>query len=91
MSLSFEWDAQKAQANERKHGVAFGDAATAFGDPFSVTIPDPDHSVDEARFVLLGATYRRTIVVVVHADRGENIRIISARRATRAERRAYEQ
>ena len=91
MSLSFEWDAQKAQSNELKHGVTFVDAATAFGDPFSVTIPDPDHSVEEARFVLLGATYRGTIVVVVHTDRGENIRIISARRATRAERRAYDQ
>ena len=91
MSISFEWDAQKARTNERKHGVAFGDAATAFGDPLSVTVPDPDHSIEEARFVLLGSTYRGTIVVVVHAERDESIRIISARRANRAERRAYEQ
>lgn len=90
MSLSFEWDAQKARTNERKHGVTFGDAATAFGDPLSATVPDPDHSIEEARFVLIGSTYRGTIVVVVHTQRGDSIRIISARRATRAERRAYE-
>ena len=90
MSLSFEWDAQKASANERKHGVSFDEAATAFGDPLSVTIPDPDHSEDEDRFILLGSTYRGRILVVVHTDRGDNIRIISARRATRTERRQYE-
>ena len=81
----------ESAVKQRKHGVTFVDAATAFGDPLSVTIPDPGHSIEEARFVLLGATYRGTIVVVVHTDRGENIRIISARRATRGERRAYEQ
>ncbi len=90
MSLSFEWDAQKASANQRKHGVSFEEAATAFGDPLSVTIPDPDHSEDEDRFILLGSTYRGRMVVVVHTDRGDNIRIISARRATRTERRQYE-
>jgi uncharacterized DUF497 family protein len=90
MSLSFEWDAQKASANERKHGVSFDEAATAFGDPLSVTIPDPDHSEDEDRFILMGSTYRGKILVVVHTDRGNNIRIISARRATRTERRQYE-
>jgi len=90
MSLSFEWDAQKASANERKHGVSFEEAATAFGDPLSVTIPDPDHSEDEDRFILLGSTYRGRMVVVVHTDRGDSIRIISARRATRTERRQYE-
>jgi len=90
MSLSFEWDAQKASANQRKHGVSFEEAATAFGDPLSVTIPDPDHSEDEDRFILLGSTYRGRMVVVVHTDRGDNIRIISARRATGTERRQYE-
>jgi len=91
MSLSFEWDVQKANANLRKHGVSFEEAATAFGDPLSVTIPDPDHSEDEDRFILMGSTYRGRILVVVHTDRGDNIRIISARRATRTERRDYEQ
>ena len=90
MSLSFEWDAQKARTNERKHGVSFNEAATAFGDPLSVTIPDPDHSDDEDRCVLVGSTYLGRIVVVVHTDRGDNVRIISARRATKTERCAYE-
>ncbi len=90
MSLSFEWDAEKASANERKHGVSFDEAATAFGDPLSVTIPDPDHSEDEDRFILMGSTYLGRVLVVVHTDRGDNTRIISARRATRSERRTYE-
>ena len=90
MSLSFEWDGEKARSNERKHGVSFDEAATAFGDPLSVTIPDPDHSEDEDRFILMGSTYLGRVLVVVHTDRGDNIRIISARRATRVERRQYE-
>ena len=90
MSLAFEWDPEKARANERKHGVSFDEAATAFGDPLSVTIPDPDHSDDEDRFILLGSTYRGRLLVVVHTERGDNIRIISARLATRTERYAYE-
>jgi len=90
MSLSFEWDPEKARANARKHGVSFDEAATAFGDPLSVTIPDPDHSDDEDRFILLGSTYQGRLLVVVHTERGENIRIISARLATRTERHAYE-
>jgi len=90
MSLFFEWDAQKAGANVLKHGVSFDEAATAFGDPLSVTVPDPDHSKDEDRFILMGSTYRGRILVVVHTARRDNIRIISARRATRPERRDYE-
>lgn len=90
MSLAFEWDAEKSLANERKHGVSFDEAATAFGDPLSVTIRDPDHSDDEDRFILLGSTYLGRILVVVHTDRGDNVRIISARRATRTERGSYE-
>ena len=90
MGLSFEWDAQKARTNERKHGVSFDEAATAFGDPLSVTIPDPEHSDDEDRFILMGSTYLGRILVVVHTDRGDNIRVISARSATRTEMRAYE-
>ena len=90
MNISFEWDAEKARENERKHGVSFDEAATAFGDPLSVTISDPDHSADEVRFILMGTTYLGRILVVVHTDRGDNIRVISARRATKTERRAYE-
>ena len=90
MSLAFEWDPEKARSNARKHGVTFDEAATAFGDPLSVTIPDPDHSDDEGRFILMGSTYRGRLLVVVHTERGDNIRIISARLATRAERHTHE-
>jgi uncharacterized DUF497 family protein len=85
--LHFDWDPQKAESNERKHGIAFSEAATAFGDPLSITIPDPDRSAGEARFVLVGLTYRGRLVVVAHAEAEASIRIISARPATRAERR----
>ena len=71
-------------------GSPFDEASAAFGDPLSVTIPDPDHSSDEDRFILIGSTHRDRLVVVVHTERGDHIRIISARSATRAERRAYE-
>ena len=91
MSLQFTWDPQKAAANLRKHGVGFPEAATAFADPLSLTIPDPDHSVGEERFVLIGQSERRRLVVVAHVERGELIRIISARPATRRERKTYEE
>lgn len=91
MALHFEWDHRKAAANRRKHKVSFEEAATAFADPLSLTIPDPDHSEDEDRFVLLGISYRNRLLVVVHTERGDNIRIISARKATRGERLQYEQ
>lgn len=89
--LQFDWDPEKAAANATKHGVAFPEAATAFGDPLSITIPDPEHSVDEARFILVGLTYTGRLVVVAHGETGGRMRIISARPATNAERRFYEQ
>lgn len=88
--LHFEWDPAKAKSNLTKHGVDFGEAATAFGDPLSLTVPDPDHSVGEERFILIGVSYRNRLVVVAHAEDGDTIRIISARPATTAERKAYE-
>ena len=91
MALQFAWDARKAAANLRKHGVSFAEAATAFGDPLSITIPDPDHSEDEARFLLIGRSARQHLVVVAHVERGDIIRIISARPATRRERTEYEE
>lgn len=91
MSLQFTWDPQKAAANLRKHGVGFPEAATAFADPLSLTVPDPDHSVGEERFVLIGQSERRRLVVVAHVARGNLIRIISARLATRRERKTYEE
>ena len=90
MGLKFEWDRRKAASNSKKHGVSFEDAATAFGDPLSVTINDPKHSIDEDRFLLLGETQDKKLVVVAHTDRNDTIRIISARPATGREREEYE-
>ena len=90
MGLTFEWDPQKAVSNVRKHGVSFEEAATAFGDALSITVADPDHSAEEHRFVLIGRTMGGGTVVVVHMERGDNIRLISARRATRKEIEEFE-
>jgi uncharacterized protein len=89
MTLRFAWDARKAQANLRKHGVSFAD--TAFGDPLSVTVPDPDHSAADARLILIGQSTQQHLVVVAHVERDATIRIISARPATRRERDTYEE
>lgn len=89
--ITFEWDASKARANAERHGVTFEEAITAFADPLSSTIPDPDHSQDEERFLLLGLSSRRRLLVVVHTDRGDTIRVISARLASKRERRTYEE
>lgn len=91
MPLSFEWDEKKAKSNAKKHGVTFDEASTVFGDARSLTIPDPVHSEVEDRFVTMGSSYRGKLVVVVHTERGDNIRIISARPANRRERKAYEE
>lgn len=91
MPLIFEWDPEKARANAAKHGVRFPEAATIFADALSVTIADPDHSRGEQRFVTLGMSHRQRLLVVVHTETGDRIRIISVRRATRHERRNYEQ
>ena len=90
MGLKFEWDKRKAVLNIKKHGVSFENAATAFGDPLSVTIHDPKHSYDEDRFLLLGKTQDKKLVVVAHTDRKDTIRLINARPATRQERVDYE-
>ncbi len=91
MSLTFEWDTQKAESNLRKHRVSFEEASTVFRDMLSRTIPDPLHSsLTEQRFVTLGLSSYNHLLVVVHCDRGEAIRIISARCATRRERQNYE-
>ncbi len=91
MSIRFEWDERKAKQNERKHKVTFEEAITVFADPLSLTIPDPLHSWDEERFVTMGLSAKRRLLVVVHTDRGDTIRIISARRATPRERSEYEE
>lgn len=91
MPIRFEWDLEKARINHDKHDVSFEEAATAFGDPFSLTIHDPDHSVSEIRYLLLGQTFRGRLIVVSHLEHNGAIRIISARLATRRERRSYEE
>ena len=91
MSVTFEWDGEKALENIRKHGVDFEEATSAFSDPLSLTIPDPDHSEDEERFVLVGRSGSSRLLVVVHLDWSDRIRIISARAASRHERRNYEE
>jgi uncharacterized DUF497 family protein len=90
MSLTFEWDEVKASENLAKHGVSFAEASTVFADPLSRTVPDPLHSDEEDRFVILGDSASRHTLVVVHTYRGENIRIVSARKATSRERKDYE-
>jgi uncharacterized DUF497 family protein len=90
MNSEFEWDLAKAVANLKKHGVSFAEAATVFFDPLSITVADPLHSEDENRFVILGLSYQLRALVVVHSDRGDRIRIISARLATPSERNKYE-
>ncbi|MBL7180944.1 MAG: BrnT family toxin [Pseudomonadota bacterium] len=88
--LIFEWDLKKAKTNLEKHGVSFEEASTAFKDPLSLTIDDPLHSSDEKRLVLIGISYNNSMLVVVHTERGDHIRIISARKATKKERIEYE-
>jgi uncharacterized DUF497 family protein len=91
MELEFEWDPEKDQKNTRKHGVTFHEGTSVFGDPLSWTFPDPHHSVKEERFLTFGVSSRGRVLVVSHTDRGMKTRIISARRATRSERRDYEE
>jgi uncharacterized DUF497 family protein len=91
MALTFEWDTNKARRNVGKHGVSFEESSSVFGDPLSLTVPDPVHSKVEERFVTLGTSHRGNLLVVVHTERGDNIRIISARPASRRERRTYEE
>jgi uncharacterized DUF497 family protein len=88
--IIFEWDPQKAITNFEKHGITFDEASTVFKDNLSLTIDDPLHSYDEERLVLIGMSYKNRLLVVVHTEREESIRIISARKAVKRERRYYE-
>jgi hypothetical protein len=89
--LLFEWDPNKAKENLEIHGVSFDEAGTAFRDTLSLAIYDPLHSEEEDRFVLLGNSYKDRLLVVVHTVRGDNIRLISARKASKKERKQYEE
>ena len=89
--MVYEWNAAKAKANIEKHGVSFDEAATVFLDPLALTFPDPYHSGGEEREITIGYTVGGEVVFVSHCQRGEPVRIISARKATRRERRQYEE
>ncbi len=89
--MRFEWDAAKARANLSKHGVTFEDASSVFDDPFRLIFADPDHSIEEDRFIIVGGTTEGVILVVSSVERRDSWRLISARKATRFERESYEQ
>ena len=86
----FEWDDEKAGTNLKKHDVGFEEGATIFNDLMIVTIPDPNHSKDEDRYISIGISVQGRLLVVVHTERAERIRLISCRKATSAERKSYE-
>jgi uncharacterized DUF497 family protein len=88
--LDFEWDDEKAAENLKKHKVDFEEAKTVFGDPFSITINDPAHSVSEQRFIDIGQSVKSKILVVSYTERGRKIRLISCLKAERSEREIYE-
>ena len=88
--LTFEWDENKANSNVHRHKMTFEEASTAFKDTFSFTIDDPLHSQDENRLILLGMSYKNRLIVVIHTERDNIIRIISARKASKKERILYE-
>lgn len=89
--MEFEWNPDKAELNLEKHGISFQEAATVFNDTLSVTFPDPEHSSGENRYVIIGISRFEQLLVVSHTDRGEKVRIISARKATKQERSFYEE
>ena len=88
--MQFEWDPRKAKENQKKHGVSFDEAVTVFYDPFSATFDDPDHSVEEQRYITIGFSSKPRLLVVAHTERGKDTRIISARPATTHERKKHE-
>ena len=89
--MKFSWDPKKATANLRKHGVSFEEASTVFRDALSTTGSDPDHSIEEHRFVTFGISNQHRLLAVAHTEKGDHIRIISARSLTRRERKIYEE
>ena len=88
--MEFEWDDDKAESNVRKHGIEFTEAITVFGDPLAMTGYDPDHSDGEDRYITMGLSVTGRLLIASHTDRGEKVRIISAREASRGERKDYE-
>lgn len=91
MKLKFEWDEAKAKVNHKKHKVSFDEAVTVFLDPFALTIPDPDHSESESRYIEIGSSDKYRVLVVVYTERASTIRIISCRKANHFEIISYEE
>ena len=89
--MKFEWDENKADKNLSKHGVSFEEAKTVFDDPLYIDFYDPDHSEDEARYLIVGESNQRRLLIVSYTERGDSTRLISAREVTRSEREAYEE
>ena len=89
--MEFEWDQKKGDINLRQHGVSFQEATTVFGDTLSITVFDIEHSLEETRYIVVGRSHRDRLLIVSHTERGDRIRIISARNLTRKERRTYEE
>ncbi|HEX9422492.1 MAG TPA: BrnT family toxin [Pyrinomonadaceae bacterium] len=89
--MEFEWDRKKAENNLKLHGVSFDEAMTVFDDPLFLTFADPDHSEEEQRFMIMGESSNGKLLVVAHAKRSQVTRLISARKATRKERKSYEE
>lgn len=93
LNLKFEWDENKNEINQRKHGISFDEVTSVFRDAFAIVFDDPDHSENEERFLIIGTSDKRGICLVSHCYRGQDqvIRIISARKATKTERNIYEE
>ena len=89
--MEFEWDPNKARKNLQKHSVSFNEAATVFGDSLSVTFSDPDHSTRESRYIVTGLSSTGGVLVIAHTYKNNRVRIINARKATRQERKYYEE
>jgi uncharacterized DUF497 family protein len=88
--MKFEWDPSKAEKNQRRHDVSFDEAASVFAEPLSSTLPDPEHSSDEERWLMLGTSRAGRLLLVWYTEREDTIRIIGAREPTPRERRSYE-
>lgn len=91
MNFIFEWDENKAETNRQKHGVSFDEAQTVFTDSLSAMMPDAEHSDTEERFLIIGTSGKNRVIVVSYTERGDKIRLISARKATQNERKQYEE
>ena len=91
MELTFEWNEEKDKENFKKHKVSFKEAKTVFNDPFLMTFPDPEHSISEQRYLNIGISSKGWVLIVIHTEREGSIRIISCRKATKNERRVYEE